>query len=461
LEETLTKTLYENLLIQFLFKDEEVRDRLVPYLNPLVFSNTINSHIVGHILSFMERHTHFPRMNELKLFIKSSEDYDRLVEIMNYDSSEFDREFILGEIEEFYRKSLLLNLQMDMKDNFHKPSNELQKYSDDIRTALSFTFDNSIGLSLLDDRDSIFNSMHNKDLVFPSGISALDNLIDSGFHEKSLNLILASSNMGKSLIKTSLACNFLKKNKKVLYITLEMSEQKIMERVLANIFDENINELKNMSKEKFNKKFDLIKSVIKSDLKILQLGSKTVSSNKIRSILKEYEIKKNFKPDILIVDYLGLMTTNNKTKDTNTYSELKLISEELRCLAIDYGFPIISSVQTTRSGYGSLDLQIVDIAESIGVINTSDLVVGIMSNPELKEAGKYKWSILKNRYGPASYNFYVGVDYFKMRIYDVDESQDLSQVITPKDIVDQASVEVLKNVKNNTQQARSKLTGIE
>jgi archaellum biogenesis ATPase FlaH len=461
LEEALTKTLYENLLIQFLFKDEEVRDRLVPYLNPLVFSNTINSHIVGHILSFMEKHTHFPRMNELKLFIKSSEDYDRLIEIMNYDSSDFDKEFILKELEEFYRKSLLLNLQMDMKDNFHKPSEELQKYSDDIRTVLSFTFDNSIGLSLLDDRDSIFRAMHDKDTVFSSGISALDNLIDSGFHEKSLNLFLASSNMGKSLIKTSLACNFLKKNKKVLYISLEMSEQKIMERVLANVFDENINELKNMSKEKFNKKFELVKSVIKSDLKIIQLGAKTVSTNKIRSILKEYETKKRFKPDVLIVDYLGLMTTNNKSKDTNTYSELKLISEELRCLSIEYGFPIISSVQTTRNAYNSINVEITDISESIGIVNTADLLISISQNPELKEAGRYKWSILKNRYGLNSFNFYVGVNYPKMRIYDVDESQDLSQVITPKDIVDQASVEVLKNVKNNTQQARSKLTGIE
>jgi len=461
LEETLTKTLYENLLIQFLFKDEEVRDKLVPYLNPLVFSNTTNSHIIGHVLSFMEHHSHFPRMNELKLFIKSAEDYDRLVDIMNYDSSDFDKEFILKELEEFYRKSLLLNCRMDLKDNFGKPSSELQDYPDKFRESLAFTFDNSIGLSLMDDQEYIFRAIHDKDTVFPSSISALDRLIDGGFHEKSLNLFLAPVNMGKTLVKTALSVNFLKQNKKVLYITLEMSEQKIMERVLANLFNENINELKNMTKEKFNKRFELIKSVIKSDFKIIQFGAKTISANRIRAILKEYQVKKNFKPDILVVDYLGLMTTNNKSKDANSYTEMKLISEELRAVAVEYGFPIISAIQTTRAGFKSMDLEMTDASESIGIVATCDVLIGIMQQEDLKAAGKYKWSVLKNRFGVNGMNFYVGVDYHRMRIYDVDESQDLSQVITPKDIVDDASVAVLKTVKNNTKDAKNKLTGIE
>lgn len=461
MEEALTKTLYENLLIQFLFKDEEVRDRLVPYLNPLVFSNTINSHIVGHILSFMEKHTHFPRMNELKLFIKSSEDYDRLVEIMNYDSSEYDREFILKELEEFFRKSLLLNCQMDIKDNFGKPSEELQGFPDKMRDALSFTFNSQLGLSLMDDEDKVFESFNNNDKIFPTGIKTLDHLLNGGLAEKTLNLIMSPINIGKTLIMGSLSVNFLKQNKKVLYISLEMSEQKIMERILANILDENINGLKYMSKEKFKNKLSKVRHVLKSDFKVVQYGARTVSANRIRAILKEYEIKKKFKPDILVVDYLGIMIPNKSTNDSNTNSVLKNISEELRSVAVEYGFPIISAVQVGRQAFKSMDFGLDDVAQGISVQEASDLTIGVSSNADLKAAGKYKWSILKSRYGINEQNFFVGVTYDRMRIYDSDEAQDLSQVITPKNIVDAASVEVLKQTGSNVKQARSKLTGIE
>lgn len=461
MEDALTKTLYENLLIQFLFKDEEVRDRLVPYLNPLVFSNTINSHIIGHILSFMEKHTHFPRMNELKLFIKSGEDFDKLLEIMNYDSSEYDRSFILGELEEFFRKSLLLNCQMDMKDNFGKDSKELQDYPDKMRDALSFTFNSELGLSLMEDEDKVFESFNNNDKIFPTGISALDHLLHGGLAEKTLNLIMSPVNTGKTLIMGSLSVNFLKQNKKVLYISLEMSEQKIMERILANILDENINGLKYMTKEKFKSKLSKIRNILKSDFKVVQYGARTVNANRIRAILKEYEIKKKFKPDVLVVDYLGIMIPNKNTNDSNTNSILKNISEELRSVAVEYGFPILSAVQVGRQAFRSQDLGLDDVAQGISVQEASDLTIGVSSNEDLKAAGKFKFSILKSRYGENQQNFFVGVVYDRMRIYDVDESQDLSQVITPKNIVDDASVQVLKTVKNNIQETKNKLRGIE
>ena len=461
MEDALTKTLYENLLIQFLFKDEEVRDRLVPYLNPLVFSNTINSHIIGHILSFMEKHTHFPRMNELKLFIKSGEDFDKLLEIMNYDSSEYDRDFILGELEEFYRKSLLLNCQIEMRENMSKPTNTLQDFPDRIRESLAFTFDTQLGLSLLDDEDKVYNSFNSNDKIFPTGISALDHILNGGLGEKTLNLIMAPVNLGKSLCLCGLSVNFLKQNKKVLYISLEMSEQKIMERILANLLDENINELKNISKEKFKAKLSKIKSALKSDFKVVQYGARTLNSNKIRSILKEYEIKKKFKPDILVVDYLGIMIPNNKTNDSNTNSIMKNVSEELRAVGVEYGFPVLSAIQTNRGGFNNMQLELTDVSQGISIQEASDLTLSLAQTDEMKAAGKYKMSVLKSRYGLNGFNFYIGVDYNHMKIYDVDESQDLSQVITPKNIIDDASVEVLKQTGSNVKQNRARLTGIE
>jgi hypothetical protein len=191
-DEAMTKTLYEKLLIQYMFKDDEVRNILVPHLSPEVFMNHLNSQCVKSVMQFLEAHSHFPRMNELKLFIKETEIYEHLLEIMNIDTSEYDRDFILGELEEFYRKSLFANVIMDSSENIRNTTDTLQNYPDKLREALAFTFNSSIGTSLLDDQEKIFDAMHDKDKVISTGIKYLDRLIEGGCHEKSLNLLMAA-----------------------------------------------------------------------------------------------------------------------------------------------------------------------------------------------------------------------------------------------------------------------------
>lgn len=596
-DEAMTKTLYEKLLIQYMFKDEDVRNVLVPHLSPEVFMNHLNAKCVKTVIDFLEAHSHFPRMNELKLFIKDSETYEHLLEIMNIDSSEYDRDFILGELEEFYRKSLFANVIMNSNENIRNSTDTLQNYPDKLREALAFTFNNAIGTSLLDDQDKIFDAMHDKDKVISTGIKYLDKLIEGGCHEKSLNLLMAAcvvedtkvnvkiskndlceykqiniseilnimlinckveisspdgyvpvksyinkglknvykltvngneligagkhlvetrtgwvfleslkngdevytesgffecvvenlneervvvdievdhknhryyangisnhnTNVGKSLIMCALSKNFLAQNKKVLYISLEMSEEKIVERLLANIFDVALNDLKTMSKQEFMRRYELIKKFLKSDFKVVQYGAKTVSSNKIRSILKDYEVKKNYKPDVLIVDYLGLMNTNNKSKDSNSYSEMKLISEELRAVAVEYGMPIWSAMQTNRNGFKNVELELTDIADSIGTAATADLIIGVTQNDELKEAGKFIWYILKNRYGLNDQKLFVGVDYPKMRIYGL-ESEEKEDLVKPKNIIDDSSVQILKALEGNKKNKIDNLSGVE
>lgn len=461
MDEQLTKILYEKLLIQYIFNDEIVRDKILPYLTSNIFTNSLNSQLVQYILNFQEKYEKFPKINELKLFIKSNEIYEHLVDVMNIDSSDYDRDFILGELEEFFKKSLVYSIQLSFIENMKKDSSNLQAYPDELREALSFTFDNSIGMSLLDDSEKIYEKIHDKDEVLKTGIKHLDYYFDGGFHKKTLNMILAQSGGGKSTFMCGLAVNYILSNKKVLMISLEMAEIKVMDRILANLFDIEVKMLKQLSKNEFDSKYASIRNVLKSDFKVLQKSAKTVSSNKIRSILKDYEMKQNFKPDILILDYAGLMITNKENKNDNTYSEMKKISEELRSIATDNDLVIITANQVNRSGFNTTELSLTSIADSIGVISTCDTVLGLTTSDELKYANRSKITILKNRYGLQDISMFIGLDFSKMTIYNLDESDPEVLSPKPKSVVDEAAVEVLKTMQSNVNEKRKKITGIE
>lgn len=460
MREELTKILYEKLLIQYMFNDDEVRNRIFPYLNPDVFGNFLNSKLVNEVIDFNKQHGVFPKVNELKLFIKSSEVYEHLIEIMNIDTSEYDKSFILGELEEFYRKSLVSNVLVNAAKDMSKPSSELSVYADKLREGASFTFDTSIGLSFMDDSERMYNSLHDKDKVTPTGIKSFDDLVEGGLHEKSLSLILAQVNLGKSLIMCSLACNFLLSNKNVLYLSLEMSEEKISERILANMFDIEIGHLKMMDKKVFEKKHAVIKKHLKSNLVVIQRSPKSVSANKVRQILKDLRMKKNFVPDVVIVDYLGLMETNNKSRgETNSYTTMKDISEELRAVMVEEDMVGLSAIQVNRSGFGVLDLDMTNISESIGTAATADLIIGVTQTDELKETNRYLWSILKNRYGLNGQKIFVGVNYPKMRVYDLNELETVTEKASSGS-VDDAVADIMRTSKNNKERSR-KAVGIE
>lgn len=461
-EETVNKTLYEKLLIQYIFNDSEVREKIMPYLNADVFSNYNHSQIIKEIQSFQEKHNSFPKVNELRLSISREEVYDKLLEIMNIDSSEYGKSFILSELEEFYRKSLLSNVILNASEAMSEESNAMSDYPDKMREALAFTFSNEIGTSFKDDCDKIYDAMHNRDKVISTGIKILDKYTEGGSHEKSLNLIMGGTNIGKSLILCGMSVNFLLQNKNVLYLSLEMSEEKVTERILANMFDIEIGQLKMLDRKTFMKKHDSIKNSLRSNFVTIQYGAKTVNANKIRAILKELKIKQNFIPDVLVVDYLGLLTTNNKNKDANSYNEMKTISEELRSIAVEENLVVWSAVQTNRNGIKSVELDLTDIADSIGTAATADLIIGVSITDEMREAGRYVWMLLKNRYGLNQQKMHVGVCFPKMRVYDIDDENDTTPIQKPtNNLVDQAAVAVISTMRNNSRARINNTVGIE
>lgn len=446
-----------------MFREEDMREKIVPYLDPAIFMNHKNAQIVKEILKFMVQHEKFPKLNELKLFIETTDTYDTLTSIMDIDTSDYTKEFVMCELEEFFRKSLIANVLMDANENLGTETTKMQDYPDKLREALAFTFDTNIGTSFVDDGERMFDEMHDKDRILPTGIKSLDEMTEGGSHEKSLNLFLAGINVGKSLSLCSLSVNFLLQNKNVLYLSLEMTEQKVFERIIANMFDVNLQDLKMMDKKAFLRKHEYVKKTMKSNFITIQYGAKSLSANKIRAILKELWMKKKFKPDVIVVDYLGLMTTNAKTKDSNSYNELKTISEELRAIAVEESLIVWSAMQVNRGGIKNVDLDVTDIADSIGTAATADLIIGLTTTDELKQAGRYSAMVIKNRYGLNQQKIYIGVNYPKMRIYDIEledgETKTPQKPQTP--IVDDMAAAALKSLRNHSRSKINNTIGIE
>jgi len=460
-ESIVSPLFFEKILLRYIFTDLEVRDKILPFIVEDIFDDFSVKENIRTIIKFVDEHSKFPTIPEMKMEIKNKEANDVLVESLDIDTSEYDRSYILNKIEDFFKRKMILN---DLTDAATKLKEDdlgiLNDTPDKLREKLAFTFNNDIGLNVFSEtgRDKFFNFLHNKDKTISTGISYLDKIISGGFHEKSLSLIMSESNLGKSLIMCSLATTSLLNNKNVLYITLEMSEEKITERILANSFDLDINQLQYLTKDAFNTKFDTLASKIDKKLIIKEYAPRSLNASRIRNLLKELKIKQQFVPDIVFVDYMGLMVPINSKNIENTYGEQKRVSEELRAIAVEETLTLVSAVQTNRGGFSNSTLDLTDISDSIGTVATADLIIGVMQSDEYRAAGKYRWIILKNRYGLNKIPMNICVDYPKMRIFG-DESEENNSELKTVSIVDDAAVDILKSVKTEKKKKLSDLTG--
>ena len=448
---------FEKALIKYLFIDDKKREKIAPFLHEKYFNDKNNMNIVKYILEFETKYNKFPIIAEMKLFINDKNTYDALLEIMDLDLSQYTDEFLIEETEEFFKKQMISDINVEIVDTLNnKDLNSVIKAIDKLRESCSFSFNTAIGLDFLNDTEREFEFLHNRDNVIPTGIKTLDNLIEGGVHVKSLTLFIAPINHGKSLILSSLATNALLNNKKVLYITLEMSEDKISERILANIFDIEMEQLKHISKEKFCSKMESIKNSIKGNLFIKEYPPSSINANNLRNLIKELKIKRKFEPDIVFLDYLGLMWPIHINKNNNTYNDLKKISEEIRAIGVETALPWVSCGQVNRGGLSSSDLDLDDMADSIGPGMTADLIIASTQTEDLRSNGKFCWTIIKNRYGINKKRFYVDVNYLKMRIYEAEDVitkiENVGKPIPPsqieKDKIEDKAVDDVINIIN-------------
>jgi len=291
--------------------------------------------------------------------------------------------------------------------------------------ALAVSFDNHVGHNYLEDYEERYALYHRKEDKIPFDLEYLNKITKGGLPNKTLNIALAGTGVGKSLFMCHVASAALMQGRNVLYITCEMAEEKIAERIDANLLNVNIQDIVDLPKQMFDKKVNNIASKTQGHLIIKEYPTASAHSGHFRSLLNELALKKSFRPDIIFVDYLNICASSRYkgSANINSYTLVKSIAEELRGLAVEANVPIVSATQTTRSGYGSSDVDITDTSESFGLPATADLMLALISTEELEELGQIMVKQLKNRYNDPTINkrFVVGIDRAKMRLYDCEQ----------------------------------------
>ena len=287
------------------------------------------------------------------------------------------------------------------------------------------SFDTQIGHDVLEDSDARFDFYHTEEEKIPFDLEYFNKITKGGLPNKTLNICLAGTGVGKSLFMCHMASAALTMGKNALYITMEMAEERIAERIDANTLNVPIKELPDMSKKMFDKKIEKLKNKTKGKLIVKEYPTASAHVGHFRHLLQELDIKKDFKPDIIFIDYLNICASHRirPRSGANSYTLVKSIAEELRGLAVEYDVPIVSATQTTRSGYGSTDIGLEDTSESFGLPATADLMFALITSDELEELDQLVVKQLKNRYNDPTIfkRFVIGIDRSRMKLYDCEQ----------------------------------------
>ena len=295
-------------------------------------------------------------------------------------------------------------------------------FADDMAYAESFSFDTKVGFSFFEEPEMIFNNIITKEAVLPTGCKSLDEMIGGGLHPKSISEILASTNVGKTLIMCSITSALVLGGWKVLYISFEDSELKIGQRIMQNIFDVTQTELRSLNKEAYAKLWKRkTVGIGHNKLVIKEYSEGCINALALKALIQELKEKRGFVPDVLVIDYIGCMIPNGKPNPSeNDNSKLREICAQVRSIGMEMNIPVLTAAQSNRGGYGKAELGLDDTADSFGQTMKADVIFGITQTPELKEANMYTVKLLKTRYGqPKSLVVTIGVDTEKQRIYDL------------------------------------------
>jgi len=294
-----------------------------------------------------------------------------------------------------------------------------------LQDALAVSFDNHIGHDYLNDYEQRYETYHRKEEKLPFDLEYFNKITKGGLPNKTLNIALAGTGVGKSLFMCHMASSILLQGRNVLYITLEMAEDRIAERIDANLLNINIKDIADLPKQMFDTKVNNIAKKTQGTFIIKEYPTASAHVGHFKSLLNELSLKKSFRPDIIFIDYLNICASSRYKSNfsVNSYSYVKAIAEELRGLAVEFNVPIVSATQTTRSGYGNSDVELTDTSESFGLPATADLMFALISTEELEQLGQIMVKQLKNRYNDPTINkrFIVGIDRAKMRLYDCEQ----------------------------------------
>ena len=423
----------EILILKNLLYNEEYLRKVIPFIKNDYFEDINQKIIFEEILNFAEEYNQPATKEILCIEVEKRSDindtsFTEITKIISYLEDEVsDLEWIIDTTEKWCRDraiylALMESIQLaDGKDD--------AKGRDAIPTilsdALAVSFDNHVGHDYLQDYEERYESYHRKEDKIPFDLEYFDKITKGGLPNKTLNIALAGTGVGKSLFMCHVASSVLLQGKNVLYITLEMAEEKIAERIDANLLNVNIQDITDLPKTMFDSKVNDLAKKTQGTLIIKEYPTASAHSGHFKGLLQELALKKSFKPDMIFIDYLNICASSRYKagSNVNSYSYIKAIAEELRGLAVEANLPIVSATQTTRSGFGSSDVDLTDTSESFGLPATADLMFALISTEELEGLNQIMVKQLKNRYNDPTMNkrFVVGIDRAKMRLYDCEQ----------------------------------------
>ena len=432
-------------ILNHLLNNEEFCRRVIPYLKPEYFEGS-HRNVFDLIVKFVGKHNRLPTAKVLDMELRkvnAPEDVlnnsAQLIDSIR-EKSEIDTEYLIGEAESWCKEKAVYNAIMESIQIIDGKDNEKSEGAipEILSSALGVSFDQQIGHDYIDDSDERFDFYNHKEDRIPFDLDYFNKITKGGLPNKTLNIALAGTGVGKSLFMCHCAASALEQGKNVLYITMEMAEERIAERIDANLMNLPIEQLSSLPKNVFSEKIEKIAKGAIGKLIVKEYPTGAAHTGHFRALLNELKLKKNFIPDMVYIDYLNICASSRMRGlggSINTYSYIKAIAEELRGLAVEFNVPIVSATQTTRAGYSNTDLGLEDTSESFGLPATADLMFALITTEELDELGQLLVKQLKNRYNdPTKYRrFVVGVDRSRMKLYDVEESaqSDIMNDMTP------------------------------
>jgi len=428
------------ILRNLLFNNDYCR-KVLPFIKNEYFENLHEKVVFEEICKFIVAYEKLATKEVLLIETEKRTDitedtYKTICEyVSRLDNNDVDYKWLVDTTEKWCRdRAIYLALMESIKiaDGQDDKKNR-DAIPSILSDALAVSFDNNIGHDYFKDSEKRYDFYHQREDKIPFDLEFFNKITKGGLPNKTLNIALAGTGVGKSLFMCHVAASVLLQGKNVLYITLEMAEERIAERIDSNLLNVNIQDIESLPKMMFESKVNSINKKTQGQLIIKEYPTASAHAGHFRALLNELSLKKSFKPDIIFIDYLNICASSRYkgNSNINSYTFVKAIAEELRGLAVETNVPIVSATQTTRSGYGNSDVELTDTSESFGLPATADLMFALISTEELEQLGQIMVKQLKNRYNDPTMNkrFVVGIDRAKMRLYDVEQS-------AQKDILD-------------------------
>jgi len=427
----------EQAILKNLVYNEEYLRKVLPFLKPEYFSDRTEKTLFNEITSFTETYNTTPAIEAIGIAIKernslTDDEVEKcqtyLKEIESNKETSTEIQWLIDKTEKFCQEKAIYNAVLgsisilDGKDK----QNEKGAIPKILSDALAVSFDTTVGHDYLENSDERYEFYHRKEERIPFDLEYFNKITKGGLPAKTLNIALAGTGVGKSLFMCHVAAGAMVQGKNVLYITLEMAEEKIAERIDANLLNVTLDDLIELPKDMYDKKVARVREKTTGKLIIKEYPTASASTTHFRTLLNELNLKRSFVPDIIFVDYLNICCSSRikAGANINSYTYVKSIAEELRGLAVEHNVPIVSATQTTRSGFTSSDPGLEDTSESFGLPATADLMFALISSEELEELGQIMVKQLKNRYNDPTYykRFTVGIDRAKMKLFDIEQS---------------------------------------